>query len=170
MLSINGQFYVHTNTNLTNISLPPSSGPFTVFYMYSSNLTGTLDVSGASFSNGVNFRVYTNPNLTGITHGTNSSTFASYHAYSCNLDYIDFTPLFNITDQNSCNIRLENNGMTTSDVNHILFDLDNISTSGFTSRVINLSGTNASPDDVTGFSGSTAKASLISKGFTVTTN
>jgi hypothetical protein len=169
-LNINGQFFAHANPNLTSVSLPSTSGPFSIFYIYSSNLIGTLDVSGVSFSNGVNFRVYSNGNLTNIIHGTNSSTFTSYHAYSCNLDYIDFNFFQNMTDINSCNIRLENNGMTTSDVNHILFDLDNISTSGFTSRIINLSGTNAAPNDVTGWSGSTAKASLVSKNFTVTTN
>ena len=66
---------------------------------------------------------------------------------------------------------MQNNGMTSAQVNKILVDLDTNSSSSFTGRSINLSGTNAAPDATSGgLDGLSARASLITKGFTVSTS
>ena len=166
---LGGDVRVYSNPNLTGITNPTSSQVFTYYYAHSCNLTGNLDVSGLSGLGG-QFNCYSNPNLTGITNPTNTKTFASYYAYSCNIPFINFTGLTQITKINNSKVYIQDNAMTVDNVNHILFDLNIISASGYTGRVINISGTNAAPDGSGGgYDGITAKNNLITKGFTVTT-
>lgn len=166
---LGGQFIVNTNPNLTGITNPISSQDINYYWSYSCDLS-SIDLSTFS-SFGGDFKIYSNSNLTGITHPNSTRTFSIYYAYSCNLDYIDFTKFPNMTNVNSCGIRLDNNGMGVSDVNHILADLDSISSAGYSSRVINIGGTNATPDGSSGgYDGTGATTSLVAKSFTVTTS
>ena len=136
----------------------------------SCNLTGTLDISG--FTNLCdNLYLYGNTNLTNVIMPSTQRSFINVNIYSCNLGYVDFTVCPNLTSTKGMGVLLQNNNMTAAEVNHILVDLDTISTSGYTGRVINISGTNAAPDGTSGgYDGLTAKTSLQSKGFTVTTS
>jgi hypothetical protein len=127
-----------------------------------------LDLSYVKFSNDGYYRYNSNTQLTGITLASQVSSVAFFHAFGCNLGYIDFKPVTGLTNLNSCQIRLENNNMTADEVNHILYDLDNLSVGGYTSRLINIGGTNASPTSVGTWDGIAARNSLISKSFTVT--
>lgn len=70
---------------------------------------------------------------------------------------------------NNSTLLINNNNMSVADVNHILYDLDSTSASGYTGRVINIGGTNADPDSSSGgYDGLAAKAALEGKGFTIT--
>ena len=75
----------------------------------------------------------------------------------------------NITDINTGvnNARYDfiNNNFTSTFINKILIDLDSISTTGFTGRILNLQN-NSAPTGL----GLTAVSNLIAKGFTVTTD
>lgn len=84
------------------------------------------------------------------------------------LGYFDTTK-FNSTAVASLDWQLQNNGWDTATVNHILVDIDSISGSGFTGRIINIGGSNADPDGTSGgYDGTTARNQLITDGFTVT--
>ena len=75
----------------------------------------------------------------------------------------------NLTDINTGvnNARYDfiDNNFTSTFINKILIDLDSISTTGFTGRILNLQN-NSAPTGL----GLIAKSNLISKGFTVTTD
>jgi hypothetical protein len=117
-------------------------------------------------------RSYSNTGLTDIIMPNASGKLRYFYAYGCDLGYICFTGITSATSVNSSNIQLQNNNMTAGEVDHILVDLDTISVSGYTSRAIDISGTNAAPTNggVTGYDGITAKSNLETKGFTVTTS
>jgi hypothetical protein len=161
-------FEVFQNPLLTSITNPVSAQVMTTYSAYSCNLTGTLDVSTLTGLGG-GFLAYNNPLLTSITNPASAQVFNNYSAFSCDLGYIDFTTLPNMTNVNNAIIQLQGNSMTAEEVNHILVDLDTISNGLFTGRSINIAGTNAAPDAVSGgFDGSAAVTSLVAKGFTVT--
>ena len=166
------RFWCYSNPNLTAITfgVNTNTAGFSFFYVSDNDLTGTLDLSNVNIGNG-SFRAQGNSNLTSILNPSNNNLFTQYKADGCNLGYIDFTTLPLMTDINGGDIELENNSMSATDVNHILVDLDSISSGGFTGRTIILNGSNAAPDGISGgYDGLTAKANLITKGFTVTTN
>jgi len=121
------------------------------------------------------FYIMGNPNLTSITHPLSTEEFNAYYAFSCGLDYVNFLPLSGITITGD--IRLYDNNMSVTDVNHILVDFDNISTnlnpSGWTGTTLNISGTNAAPDSSSGgFDGVAALSSLTggTNNWTITTS
>ena len=94
-----------------------------------------------------------------------------FNCYQSGIGYVDFKPLRNFTNRNLSRLRIENNNMSATDVNHILVDFDAMSVSGYTGRIINIDGTNSAPDSTSGgYDGLTAKANLIAKGFSVETN
>ena len=72
------------NSNLTAITNPTSTEVFTLYSVFSCNLTGTLDLSTLSALGG-EFRADSNPNLTTIINPTSTQTFSEYLAYSCDL-------------------------------------------------------------------------------------
>jgi hypothetical protein len=165
-----GGLAVYNNPNLTSVTNPTSSGIITGYNVDSCNITGTLDVSGLSGLGGA-FDAGGNVNLTKINNPTSTQTFSAYRAASCDLGYFSLLTLTNLTESNNVDINLSNNSMTVIEVNHYLEDFDTLSTGAFTGRTINIAGTNAAPDGSSGgFDGLTAKANLIAKGFTVTTN
>ena len=147
----------------------------TAINMVNDGISESLDLSGLTGLGG-HFRIYSNPLLTSITNPTSSQIFTNYYASSCNLDYIDFTTLANMLSVNNSNIRLQDNGMTVTDVNHILVDLYSLISGeavggDYTGRTINISGTNAAPDGSSGgFDGTTAVTNLQGKGIAVSTS
>ncbi len=77
-----------------------------------------------------------------------------------------------VTDRNSQSIYMNFGAKPAAVVNHFLYDLDQISISGYTGRRIYINnGSNATPDASSGgYDGIAAKNSLVAKGFTVYTN
>ena len=172
LTGLGGSINLYSNSNLKEIINPNTNRYISNYYAYSCNLTGTFSISG--FSGHIeDIRVYNNPNLENIILPTTDKPLYTLQAYGCSISSVNFASMSKCTNWVGCSIQLQNNGMTTAEVNKILYDLDSVSESGWGttySRSINLSGTNAAPDNVTGWSGSSAKSSLISKGFTVSTN
>jgi hypothetical protein len=173
-LSASGTIRFDSNSNVTGASFNSTiTGTLVNLTCNGCNLTGTLDLTMfTSLTAAFIFNLYSNPLLENISLPASSNgRCTTFAAYGCNLGYIDFTVIPNLTSKNSVSITLQNNGMTTTEVNHILVDLDSISVSGYTTRSINLGGTNAAPDSSSGgYNGTAAKSSLQSKGFSVTTN
>lgn len=166
LTGLGGVFDVHNNPLLTSITNPTSSEIFTIYWAYDCNLTGTLDLSGLTGLGGV-FIVRGNPLLTAVINPTTSQTFTSYHVYNCAVSFIDFTTMTNLTNNTTCSIKIENNGMSAANVDQILIDLDSISVGGYgTARFINIAGSNAAPTATS----AAAIANLIANGFTLYTN
>ena len=181
-----GNFSVYLNSNLSGI-IHTDSTVAGNYIAWSCNLTGLHDMSMLSGRTQY-IRVHDNPGMLSIALGPTSGTFANTGVGStrkaismngCGLGYVDFWPLsaatMNTGATNGVSIMLQGNGMQVGDVNHILDDLDNISTlnpSGWGgSVVLDISGTNAAPDgSAGGFNGTGATVSLTSKGWTVTTS
>lgn len=157
-----------SNNYITNIVNPTTSSNIITYIVARNNISGTLNLS-MLLNLGGNLQFNNNPNLTSIILPSNSKTVSYFFAYSCDLGYIDFTVMPNMTSVNDCDILLYDNAMTAAEVNHILVDLNSISTAGYTGRVISIGGTNADPDSSSGgYNGLEAITSLESKGFTVT--
>ena len=117
------------------------------------------------------FRCEGSASLTTITFPPSTRAFDDIFLNGCDLNYVDITVMPNCLDNNNCRYRFQGNSMTAAEVNQMLVDADTISDGLYTGRTIIADGTNASPDGTSGgFDGLTAKANLISKGFTVTTN
>jgi len=115
---------------------------------------------------GGSIRVYSNSGMTDISHPGTNEVFTQYEANNCDLGYIDFTVFSGANDE--MGIRLDDNNMTVTEVNHILVDLDTI---GWIDGVLDISGSNAAPDGSSGgYDGTTAVANLIINGWTVTTS
>jgi hypothetical protein len=170
---LGGQFQVQSNINLTGITHSPSSQNITVYFANSCNLTGTLDLSpltklgGSTSGSTGNLALHSNTSLTNIIFPTstqffrnssNGSGYRVFSLYNCNLDYVDFTPLSGATmvsgtTQGRATIELQNNNMSTTDVNHILVDFSNIATSNhprWSEVTLNIGGTNQDPDSSSG--------------------
>ena len=156
LTGLGAQFDVRANSLLTGITHTASTQVFTNYSISSNNITGTHDVS--MFSNlGGTFYINDNPLLTSITHPITTRTFTIYDAYNCELGYINFLPLSGANMNLIIGIKMEDNNMLVDEVNHILVDFDNISTNlnpaGWTGTTLDISGTNAAPDDGTGGGG-----------------
>jgi hypothetical protein len=158
-------------TALTTVTNGVSNELFTEYNGWDCDLTGILDVSGYTRLGG-SFAVNGNANLTDIVIPSSSETFTYFWAFDTSCGYLNFTQIPNMTEINNCHIALGNmSGTTVTDINHMLVDLDTNSTGAFTGRAIFMDGTNPAPDGSSGgYDGLTAKANLIAKGFTVTTN
>lgn len=158
---LNTDFRVYNNPNLTQILHGPSSNTFVRFLAYSCNLTGVYDLSMLSGLSG-SIQIYSNPLLTNILLPPSTQQFnnvgvnandSAFTFGSNNLDYIDFKPLSGATLVDGSRIRLLNNNMSAADVNHILVDFVTIATSnpsGWDYVVLDIGGTNANPDSVSG--------------------
>jgi hypothetical protein len=158
---LNTEFRVYSNPNLTQILHGPSSNTFVRFLAYNCNLTGTYDLSMLSGLSG-SIQIYSNPLLTNIIFPPSVQQFinvgvdandSAFALSSNNLDYVDFKPLSGATLVDGSRIRLVNNNMSAADVNHILVDFVTIATSSPSSWdyvVLDIGGTNANPDSVSG--------------------
>jgi len=170
---LGGDFQIYSNSGLTSITHSPSPNNFTIYYANNCNLTGTLDLSpltklgGSTSGTTGNVILFSNPNLTNIIFPTSTQFFRNvsnisgnraFSLYGCNLDYVDFTPLSGATmvsgtTQGRATIELQNNNMSTTDVNHILVDFSGITTSNhprWSEVTLNISGTNVAPDSSSG--------------------
>jgi hypothetical protein len=144
MMNLSGSIILWSNILMTGVSNPTTSAIISTYTVYNCGLTGTLDMSGLTGLSGT-FQVFGNSGLTSITNPITSGVFDSYSASNCDIGYIDFTSMANLTDVNNSNISLENNNMTATEVDDILVDLANISSDGYTSRIIKMDGSNAAP-------------------------
>lgn len=127
-----------------------------------------LDLSYVKFASNGQYSFNDNLQLTGITLGSQVSSVSRFWVSGCDLGYVNFKPVTGLTSVNSCSIQLQDNNMTAAEVNQILFDLNNLSVGGFTSRVIDIGGTNASPTSGGTYDGIAARNALLLKSFTVT--
>ncbi len=162
---LGGEFRVQGNSNLTSITNPTSSDSLNIYFAFDCDLTGTINLSTLSDLK-TDLRLQNNANLTGVTLPTNANTFVRLWFESCNISFVDFTVLSAPTSVNSSSIKLQDNGMTSGNVDQTFIDLDASAVGGFTSRSINLGGTNAAATATS----LVARNSLVSKGFTLTYN
>ena len=168
---------LNNNSNLTDVTFATSiTGVMRYLYLYSCGLTGTLDLSMFTDLHATAFiSIYSNPSLTGVTMPSATGTLFRFTAYSCDLGYIDFTGIPDALAVSGSAISLQNNNMTATEVDHILVDLASLvdeegAGGDYTSREINIGGTNAAPTDgtSTGYDGLAAKTALEDKGISVT--
>lgn len=163
---------LYSNPTMTGVVFASSiAGTIATMRIDSTGITGVLDISKFTAWTATG-TLYLNNNLsmTGVTFPSSTITgfIRTLRIYSnTSLGYIDFTKLR--TGVNSLKWDMQNNAWTAAIVNQILVEIDGISVGGFTSRVINIGGTNADPDTTSGgYNGSAARTSLIAKAFTVT--
>ena len=171
--NIGGRYLLSNNPNLTGVTFSYSTNNIGPIWIHNCKLTGTLDLSPLSKLGGVSatsvseILLYNNLNLTNIIfpistqffrNNFNSTQFRAFSLQSCNLDYIDFTKLSGATlvsgvTQGRATIELQNNGMISADVNHILVDFSGNATfnpTGWSNVNLNISGTNGAPNTSSG--------------------
>lgn len=202
MLSnIGGSVTLQLNPNLTGITFTTASTQnIRDLNISSCDIQGTVDLTpfagfgATSTVSQSQIKVNSNSGLTNIIfppsngfyyrNGSNNQLNAAFGLYSAALGYIDFKPLSGSTLISGTTVgiprfELAANSMTTSEVNHILSDLDTISslnysgwtsTSGTTSGYINISSNSAPDGSSGGYNGTGATINLISKGWTVITD
>jgi len=172
--NLGGNFRIYSNSALTGITHTASTQTFSDYWVFNCNLIGNHDVSMFPNLGGI-FFIYSNPLLTSVTHTASTQVFTYYYANSCNLGYVDFKPLSGTTFNSGSGIRLYDNNMSVTDVNHILVDLSviTVGNSGWTGSTIDISGTNAAPDSSSGgFDGIAAISTLtgVTNNWTVITS
>ena len=168
---LGGIVWLFNNPLLTAITFPTSTVAITDLNFSNCNILNGINLSNLNIENAVNCSG--NANMTGITNPTNSNVFGSYNASGCtNLGFVDMTLLSGLFDSVGCSTNFNACGMTTAQVNEMLVDFDTNSSGAISGRSLNLGGVGMSaPDAVSGgFDGVAAKASLIVKGYSVTTN
>ncbi len=156
LTGLGGQIFLNNCPSLSAITFPTNYQNISWVTTSNCNLIGTLDVSGL-FGLGGNFWTEANPNLINISFPLlTAGTLNSIFAYSCNLDYINFLPLSGATFDPSGyynSILLQDNGMLTTDVNHILVDFEYMASSNptkWSGVTLNIGGTNSAPDSSSG--------------------
>jgi hypothetical protein len=167
--TLGGSFLFYSNPNLTDFNFNPtgSTETFTRFQGYDCDLT-TSNFDLSIFPNITKtINLHNNPNLSGITFPTSVGTFSNRGPSSnndtsiglnqCNLGYVNFYPLsgatMDVNDASGCDIFLQDNNMSTTDVNHIFVDLSGITSnnlSTWSGVTFNIGGTNSAPDGSTG--------------------
>jgi hypothetical protein len=195
MTNLSANVSMYSNSNLTNLLFSESSESVILRANQCTSLgsDGPLDLSPLTglYSS---LRLHHCTSLSGITFplstetfnnttylGSDASQYYAFSLYSCSLDYINFLPLsgatFDVNNVNGANIALQSNNMSSGDVNHILVDLDNMSTNlnpaGWTGGTLNISGSNGAPDTTSGgYNGISAISSLTgaTNQWTITTS
>jgi hypothetical protein len=167
--NLGGYVWLFDNTNLTGVTHTTTTQNFSGGYLIDGcNLLGTHDIS-MLLNLSARFRCYDNTNLNNVlfpnsSGGTFSNTgtgapASAFAMYNCDLGYVNFYPLSASTMDTSpsslygCSINLYDNNMTTSEVNQILTDFSGITTSnisGWSGVTLDISGTNAAPDNTSG--------------------
>ncbi|MBA4411134.1 MAG: hypothetical protein C0397_17165 [Odoribacter sp.] len=113
-----------------------------------------------------------NPNLNAIHFSTNPhvGSLQSLDVRSCALSNASFAGWVSAMQAAGLVYIYQDNGMTAGEVNRLLWELNVVATNGSSGQIF-IAGTNAAPDSSSdGYNGIAYKASLISKGFQVTTN
>lgn len=154
-------FYVLGNNNLTGITHGPSVNTITGYLAQGVGLQGTHDMSMLTGLGG-RVSLYANTGLTNVLLPVSVGTFSNAGTnlqtsalgfYSCDLGYVDFKPLSGATLSDNVRIRLQNNNMVAAEVNQILVDFSGNATynlSGWDNIDLDIGGTNADPDSVSG--------------------
>jgi hypothetical protein len=156
---------------MTGITFASSyTGTFNLISFYSTGIVGTLDLSKfTAFTATGQLNIYYNPAMTAVTFpGSTITGFLRTLAMNgcTSLGYVNLSKLR--TGVASLNWDMRDNGWSAAIVNQILSTIDSISASGFSSRVVSISGTNVDPDTTSGgFNGTAARTSLQGKSFTV---
>lgn len=163
-------------SSLTNIAFTSGGGDYLQLWLYSMALSGTLDLSTITFSNGGSGQIlaFSNGGLTDINHGTGKTgTIRDYRINACNVGYHS---LGGRTLLANCTVNLENNSFTAAETNEWLYNLD--PTAGgeallpatASGGTIDISGSNAAPDTTSGgFDGDASAANIVTAGYTLTT-
>ena len=163
LTALSGQFMAYNNSSLTSITLPVTSGIITRFQATNCNLTGTLDLSNLTLS--TNIYLFGNSLLTDVIFPTTSNNFTNIQIYSCAIGVLNWSALAGTITL----IRIENNAMSTTEVNTTSLNIDTFINWAASGTSYNIAGTNAAhtvgPPD-----GLAAIASLITKVTTVTYN
>ncbi len=175
-----GWFEASNNPNLTGITHTTASKPISNYNVYNCNLMGTHDISMLTglgqptlYYPNTQIRLDNNPNLKTIifpilTGGTFLVKEIPYGIYALefsecsSMEYVNFWPLSGSVMQTS-GINLYNNNITATNINHILVDLDTITTlnqPNWTGVTLNIGG-NSYPDSSSGgYDGITALNNL----------
>ena len=173
--SSTAQLLLSSNPNMTGVSFASTiTGTLSVLQLNSCNLTGTLDLSMfKSFSTVCSIYIYSNPNLTQILLSPTVTTgrVLQIMIYLTGLTYLDLTKFASSINSASFSLQVQNNAINAANLNRMLVEINTIATSGFSGRTLVMGGSNGIPDSSSGgYDGLAAKAALIAKGFTVTTN
>jgi hypothetical protein len=177
--------YLQSNSSLKYIKFPASiTGTMSGLTVASTGITGTLDLSMFnSFTSSATLNLSSNSSITNVNTAASISgkfLFLSGHTNPSTF-FIPPSKFASLADINNSDIQFQSNGWSAAQVDQFLVEMATLvsgeSAGGdYTGRKINVAGSggtaNAAPTDgsVTGYDGITAKASLIAKGFTVTTN
>ena len=173
-------FSIYNNPSLTGVTHGSYNRQINYYQLNNNDITGTLDISSLTALRW-RIRVDNNPNLTDILFPTTTenlfdiTTIYYNHALQlndCSLGYVDFSPLAGATLNNGATsstkyatIHLEDNGMSATDVNHILVDFATIATNNsprWDNVTLIIGGSNAAPDGTSGgYDGVSAKNTLI---------
>jgi hypothetical protein len=170
--------------NSASISL--NNNPITLVYFNNtvSGLINYLDVRDCSLDGMQSFswlqkwtanaaiHLLDNPNLTDVSFGTVShvGTLQSLDIRSCALNTFTFNGWTAAMQAAGLVYIFQDNGMTAGQVNKLLWELNLVATSGSSGQIF-IAGNNAPPDATSdNLNGLAYKASLINKGFQVTTN
>lgn len=173
LTKLGGAFECYNNTTLNSITHSSSDEVFTKYWVHSCNLGGVYDVSMFSRLGG-SFNVHNNATLKNVIFPLSTETFANtvsggdaFKMNGCAFqgNYVDFRPLSAATLDNTstfgATIRLEDNNLTTGDVNRLLHDfvkINSANVAGWSGTTLNIGGTNSLPDTTTG--GYNGQASL----------
>jgi len=201
MLSnVGGQISLQNNALLTGLTLmSASTRGLSIINISACDMQGTINLTpftgfGATLSGFASqIKINANSGITNVifpeSNGlyyrniSNSMVNAAFGMYSCSLGYIDFKPLSGSTLISGATgiprFELSGNGMTTSEVNQILYDFDTISTinysgwtatSGTTGGYIDITGNSAPDGSSGGYNGTGATINLIAKGWNILTD
>lgn len=176
--SVSVIFYVHQNPKVSGVIFANTiTGTFLQVRVHDTGVIGVLDLRMfKAFSAGAYFMANKNPYVTQVllADSITGSTFLNPYFYTNPLmTYIDVFGLPNgFNSINNCFMLFNGSALPTSVVNKILYDINSKSVSGYSNRILALnSGTNAAPDTTSGgYDGLAAKAALIAKGISVSTN
>lgn len=145
-----------------NFAATISDAPLYI-YLNDSDYEGTLDLTMFKAFRAGQLITIQGSNFTAINfHSGATGAFSNLTLTSSDVGYVDLTVLPQLTDRNSCQVNLVSMGLSQSEVDQYLADLDSISSSGYTGRSVRLT-SNTAPSSA----GLASKASLESKGFTV---
>ena len=165
---------ISTCPNVTAIILPATSQDIYIDVSY----TGISTIDHNSMTLYQIQRLDHCNNLTSIDYtGVINNGVSRINIYSNpNLGYVDLTgPTAPFPERNDFDLDAKDNGWSAAIVNHMLVDMNSVSTNAYTGRGIDLGGVNdpnAAPDATSGgYDGLAAVADLVNnKGFVVVTN
>ena len=165
LTGLGGNIRFYGNSNLTAFTPPVSSQAITHFYAYSCGLT-SLDLSNLTGLGG-EIKVNLNSGMTSLILPTSAVTTTELSAQSNDLGYFDLTGM---TLSSALTFKGDNNTWTTTEINHMLVDLE-ATLPGTGTGTLTMAGDNSAPDgSAGGYDGRLAKDNLIAAGYTITTN